>query len=264
VIAAEIAGVACRIECDDPAFAALLAARYTEFAADGPADVALRVELTAEPPDADLMRWTGPFARFAARGDGIEISGPGFRGAYDTRAGRGWITQPPDPAPLETLLTAILAGRLLDGGGFLLHAAAILGEDGARVFFGPSGSGKTTVATLVGTSVITDEITAIRRTSAGWRVSGVPWRGTRLEGDLAGIFRLARGPATRFRRLGPAEAARELFGSVFFPLADGREITRFLDTAGDLVAAVDAWEMAFTPECAFWDAVPRRALETAP
>lgn len=261
MIAAEIAGVTCRIECGDPAFAALLAARYSEFVADGPADALLTVELTAEPPDADLLQWTGPFARFAARGAAIEISGPGFRGGFDTRTGRGRITQPPDPAPLETLLTAIIAGRLLDQGGFLLHAAAILGADGARVFFGPSGSGKTTVATLVGAGVITDEITAIRRASGGWRVSGVPWRGTRLEGDLAGIFRLARGPATRFRRLGPAEAARELFGSAFFPLADGHEIGRFLDTVGDLVAAVDAWEMAFTPDRAFWDAVPRRAVE---
>lgn len=263
MIVLEIAGVTCRVESTDRAFASLLTERWANFVTRAPADVTLDVEVVGEPTDAALRAWAGPFARFGHREHELSIEGPGFRGAWDSRTGFGRIAQPADPAPLETLLTAIIAGRLLDEGGCLLHAAALIGPDGARVFFGPSGSGKTTVATLVGESVITDEITALRRTASGWRVSGVPWRGSRLEADLDGVFRLRKGPATSFRRLGPGAAARELLGSAFLPRADGAEIARFLEIAGDLVGTVPCWEMTFAPERAFWDAVPRRALEVA-
>ncbi|MGH7357089.1 MAG: hypothetical protein ACRELS_21235, partial [Candidatus Rokuibacteriota bacterium] len=120
----------------------------------------------------------------------------------------------------------------------------------------------TTVAGLVGDGVITDEITALRRTHDGWRVSGVPWRGARLEADLAGLFRLRKGATTVFRHLGPGEAARELLGCAFLPRADGAEIARFLEVAAALVATAGCREMTFALDGAFRDALPR-ALEVA-
>jgi hypothetical protein len=263
VIAVEIAGLVCHIESPDAVFAARLASRWAGFGSGARPDVTLRVEVVPPPAPATLRAWTGPFARFGHRAHELLIEGPGFHGRWDARTGHGRIAQPAEPAALETLLTAILATRLLSRRGCLLHAAALVGPDGVRVFFGPSGSGKTTVATLVAEGVITDEITAIRRVPGGWRVSGVPWRGTRLEADLDGIFRLRKGPGTSFRPLAPGEAARELLGSAFLPRADGAEIERFLGVAGDLVESVPCWEMTFAPERAFWDVVPRLGLEVA-
>lgn len=263
MIAVEIAGLVFSVACADAAFAALLADRWADFATRAPADVTLDVKVVAPPPDAEVLAWSGPFARLHQRNSELLIEGPGFAGTYDARAGRGRISQPADPAPLETLLTAIIASRLLEEGGCLLHAAALACADGAHVFFGPSGSGKTTVATLVGDGVITDEITAFRRTADGWRVSGVPWRGVRLEADLAGLFRLRKGATTLFRRLGPGEAARELLGCAFLPRADGPEIARFLGIAAALIATVGCREMTFALDGAFRDALPSRALEVA-
>ena len=74
---------------------------------------------------------------------------------------------------------------------------------GKRAFFGPSGSGKTTVAELIGEGVITDEIVAIRRVGEGWRVSSVPWRGSRPSADAAGLFRVRKADETSFARLSP-------------------------------------------------------------
>jgi hypothetical protein len=258
-----VAGTVCRVVSDDPAFTARLAARWAPFATDAPADVTLRVTLTPGPTRAELARWRGPFARYARRGAELRVEGPGFRGGWDRVTGHGWIRQPDDPVYLEALLTGIVAARLLEADGFLLHAAAVVADAGARVFFGPSGSGKTTVAALVGAGVITDEVCALRRAAGGWRVSAVPWRGAPLEADLEGLFRLRKGEAPSFRRLGPGEAVRELLGSAFLPRADGPEMERFLGIAADLLRTVPCREMTFAPDRAFWDAIPPPALEAA-
>ena len=253
----EVAGIPCTLECVDDVLAGILAPTYSDFSTTAPPRLSLRVELVP-PPSEDVIRaWSPPFARIRG-GDGtIEIEGAGFRGSFDEGAGRGWIVQPPDPAPLETFLTAIYAGALLREGGFLLHAAALRAWEGARVFFGPSESGKTTVAGLVGEGVITDEITAIRYQRGRFHVSSVPWRGSRLDGKLGALFRLRKAPATSFARLQPVEAVRQLLTCVFFSRANGAEITRFLEIADELVTAVPCYEMHFTPDRAFWDMIPR-------
>jgi hypothetical protein len=253
----DIAGIACRVECGDPAFRPLLSPRYDEFATGAAPELSLAVEVVEPPPDDVAARWSGPFARFTAANGTLAIEGAGFRGAFDERAGRGWIAQPLDPSPLETFLTAICAGRLLRAGGFFLHAAAIVAPRGACVFFGPSESGKTTAAELVGDGVITDEITAVRPAGDGYTVSGVPWRGRRLSAPLVGLYRLRRAGATSFTRLSPTASVRELLPSVFFSRADEEELGRFLAIAGDLVRRVPCFEMRFTPDRSFWEAILR-------
>jgi len=254
----DIAGIPCRLGCLDEAFRASLATRYADFAAEVPSEVSLRVEVTAALPTDVAARATGPFARMGGRDGVLTIEGAGFQGAFDEESGEGWISQPPDPAPLETFLTAICAGRLLRHQGFLLHAAAIMTNGDAYVFFGPSGSGKTTVAELIGKGVITDEITAIRREDEGYVVSAVPWRGQSLTAPLAGLFRLRKARETAFSPLSPIEALRQLLPSVFFPRADAREVDRFLEIGGDLVERVPCYEMRFTPDGSFWVAIPGR------
>jgi len=253
----DIAGIACRVECREEAFWDLLSPRYGEFASDAAPQLLVRVEVTAAPPEEVWARWSGPFARIAGGNGILSIEGAGFRGAFDERSGRGWISQPLDPSPFETFLTAIYAGRLLRAGGFFLHAAALVGEDGARVFFGPSGSGKTTVAGLAGEGVITDETAAIRPSGGGYRVSGVPWRGQPLSAPLAGLYRLRKAAETSFARLSPVDAVRQLLPSVLFANPDAPEIVRFLEIAGDLVTRVPCYEMRFAPDLTFWQSMPR-------
>jgi hypothetical protein len=251
-----IAGIGCRIECTDGRFGDLLRRRYEGFQSTRP-DLSLRVEIAPGASGQTAIDAAGPFARIGVVHRTVTIEGAVFTGSYDGRSGRGWILQPPDPAPLETFLTAIYANHLLRVGGFLLHAAAIVGPDGARVFFGPSGSGKTTVAGLVGAGVISDEIVAIRCQAGHYTVSGVPWRGTRLSARAAALFGLRQAQATSFTRVAPSVAIRRLLGSVFFAGPDPDEARRFFEVGGDLVQAVPAYEMRFARDRSFWDAVPR-------
>lgn len=254
-----LAGIPCRLECDDDVFGSFLASRYAEFASRADPQLSLRVEIVDALPDDVLEPSDTLFARIGGGAGVLTVTGADFRGVFDERAGDGWIVQPPDPAPFETLLTAICARYLLRNGGFLLHAAALQAPEGARVFFGPSGSGKTTLAERIGEGVITDEISVIRRVGHEYRVSGVPWRGSKLDADLAGLFALRKARATAFERLAPAAAVRRLLPSVFFARADALEIAQFLAAAAPLAAAVDCYDLQFTPDCAFWGALPGRA-----
>jgi hypothetical protein len=252
----EIAGVACRLRCADPAFSALLAGRYADFVAITAPTLAVDITLVDAPAAAVSASWTGPYARIAAGERTLTIEGAGFSGAFDESRGDGWIRQPAEAEPLETFLTAIYAGRLLEHGGFLLHAATIIGKAGAFVFFGPSGSGKTTVSELVGEGIVTDEITAIRRGEDGYVVSSVPWRGRAISAPLAGLLRLTQAAETTVTRLSRLQAVRGLLPSVFFSRIDTREVTRFLDIAAALTRRVPAFDLRFRRDPAFWGAVP--------
>jgi hypothetical protein len=255
----EFAGISCRLECREEHFRELLASRYAAFTSsnDAAPEVTVKVEGTTIPSDRMGARAAGPFARLGGQNGVLTIEGAGFRGAFDEESGEGWIAQPLDPTGLETFLTAICAGRLLRHQGFLLHAAALKTTEGASVFFGPSGSGKTTVAELIGTGIITDEITAIRRADEGYVVSAVPWRGQSLTAPLSGLFRLRKARETAFSPLSPIEALRQLLPSVFFPRADAVEIDRFLEIGADLVERIPCYDMRFTPDGSFWTAMPR-------
>jgi hypothetical protein len=259
LVALEIAGTACRVECDDRFFAARLGQRYAAFASGRSPELAIDVKLT-QPPGSDVVAaWSGPYARVVARPDGLSVEGVGFTARFDQTTGRAVITQPADPEPLETLLTAIYASRLLAHGGFFIHAATIVGKSGALVFFGPSGSGKTTVTELVGDGVLTDEISAIRSADQGFLVSSVPWRGQPGSAPLAGLFRLRQATTTGVRLLTAHEAIRELLPSVFFARADAGEFGRFLETAERLVRVVPVYELAFQRDRSFWSVVPGAA-----
>ena len=259
VVGLEIASVGCRLDCSDAPFAALLADRYADFPPTSEPEISVQVNVIEPAERVSLASWVGPYARIGGQADRITIEGADFSGVFDETTGSGAIDQPRDPAPIETLLTAIYASRLLREGGFLLHAATIVGKMGGCVFFGPSGSGKTTVTELVGERVITDEITVVRPGADGYVVSSVPWRGSPGAAPLTGLFRLEHARATSFTRLSPLETVRRLLPSVFFSRVGTREVSRFFETAAVLARSVPAFDMAFTRERAFWNAVPGAA-----
>jgi hypothetical protein len=260
VVALEIAGAACRLHCDDEPFAALLAARYADFSTAAEPTITIDVTVTG-PVTADVVAaWSGPYARVRSAGPSIAVEGVGFTAEYDETTARGWITQPPDPEPLETLLTAVHASRLLAAGGCMIHAATIVGRAGACVFFGPSGSGKTTVTELVGDGVVTDEITAIRPAGDGYVVSSVPWRGIRRTAPLAALFRLTQADRTSVTPLAPLDLVRHLLGSVFLCRRDAPEIGRFFEAAAALARAAPAYDLEFTRDRGFWNALEGGAV----
>src|SRR5213594_550932 len=77
---------------------------------------------------------------------------------------------------LENFLRVLTASCILDRGGFLLHAAGIVRNGRAYVFFGPSGSGKTTVTFLSPEdTILSDDLTLVVERDGRYEAAGIPF-----------------------------------------------------------------------------------------
>ena len=103
----------------------------------------------------------------------------------------------------ENYLRAILAYRLMECGGALIHSASAADLDGgAYLFVGQSGAGKTTLSLLnraEGLTVLHDDLNVIYREESETMLTPVPFSGDpQLQGGerraypLRGIFRLSK------------------------------------------------------------------------
>jgi hypothetical protein len=252
----EVGHVPVGLNTTDPALLRLLRQRFDRFLTTGAAP-AFEFDITVVPagsfdPDADLRvdmsggRWT------LRRGD--------FHAEWDAATRRGWIRQTLNPYAIDSVLRIVHTLVLAADGGFLLHASSAVRNGRAVIFTGPSGSGKTTIARLAPPDVtlLTDEISYVRRSAEGYAAFGTPFAGELGESGppvsapIAALFRLDRGPDNRQERLSQAEAVRTLMRNILF-FADDRPLTsRVLDTACDFAATVPAFHLAFAPDDRVW------------
>lgn len=202
--------------------------------------------------DADL-RVTGTNEQWTLqRGD--------FSVQLDARARRGWIRQTLNPYSIDSVLRIVYTLLLSTEGGFLLHASSAVRDGRAFLFTGPSGAGKTTIVGLApaDVTVLTDEISYIRRTDRGYRAFGTPFAGDRQEpgepisAPVAALFRLEQGPDNQRERLGTTAAVRALMRNILFFTVDPELTARLLDAACDFVAAVPAFRLTFAPDTRVW------------
>jgi hypothetical protein len=253
---------------------ALHRAERESLEALGPVDGALdagatrfRVQVIAappwtdgEPPDPHLET---PAAITWAN-DRVRIHHRNFASEIDAFAAEARLHRTTEHAfPLEITLRTALAARLPLEGGLPLHAAGLVMDGGAVVFFGDSGAGKSTLATLSPFPVLSDELVAVVRgepfaaTRTGfWGTLG---RGNAPAGafPLRALIGLEKGPF-RLERLTAQDALRQLVGRVLVPL--GPPLWReALAVIGRVAAAVPVYRMWWTLGEPPWKRL-RRAL----
>lgn len=148
--------------------------------------------------------------------------------------------------PMDQLLMVHTLGI---AGGALMHAASIVGRDGALLVAGHSGAGKTTLsraAAAEGAHILSDERTVVRPSPRGWMVGGTPWPG---EGGFAenrsvplrGIILLEQADRDELVPLTPARALAMLYRCHFPPLWDPRACERTLGNLEALVRTLPAF-----------------------
>lgn len=164
---------------------------------------------------------------------------------------------------LDSLLRILLSWKLTGCNGFLLHAATVIRNGKAYVFTGRSGAGKSTVASLSPKgSVLTDEISLLRRENGEWRAYGTPFwgefraAGSNTSAPVRGIFRLLQAAENRVTSLRPVEMIRTLLPNVLFFSSESEANRRLLEIVGQASEEMPGCELAFRKDPAFWEVLP--------
>lgn len=254
-----IAGTVIRLVSDDEPFLQdLLAERYEAFvfSAAGEPDIHIRLHCSPSPPTR-------------ARPETVQVrrAEGGWRFVYNSfvadvsdDASAADLTCLRNAYTVDSFLRALLALYLPFHQGVLMHAGALRHEGRGYVFAGRSGAGKSTVAKLLkdDADVLSDELVAIRQTSAGWLVYGTPFwgefarAGINQHALLGLICLLAKDTRHSLEPLPRRDALTALLQcSVQF--GEGARIAEaMLNTVSALVRVVPVYRLRFLPDKGFW------------
>jgi hypothetical protein len=152
----------------------------------------------------------------------VRLAGLGLQARLDWRpglAGALWTCEdggPVFPGVFENFLRVVVAYRLLELGGVVLHSAGVVSGGVAFLFLGRSGAGKTTVARLSlarGAEVLSDDLNALAPSAGGCAVLKLPFTGDLGERratlppvPLGALLRLEQDTADAVAPLSRAEA----------------------------------------------------------
>jgi len=168
-----------------------------------------------------------------------------------------------NPYTLDCLLRILLTWMLLPRAGFLLHAATVVRDGRAYLLTGKSGAGKSTVASLAPEgSVLTDELSLVRREDGVWRAYGTPFWGEFRAGDsntsapIAGIFRLVQSEENKIAPLRPVEFLRAMIGNVLFFSQQSADSQRLLEIVSQAAQELRGYSLEFRKDRSFWEVLP--------
>lgn len=260
----KIGEIAIALRTDNQRFLEALSQRYAGFHSSSQPDVVLDFDLTHNGPVSDddvRVRRDGKDWLFE-RGD--------FQARWDPLTGRGHVRQNPNPYALDSILRILHSLVLTARGGFLLHAASAICDGQAYLFSGVSGAGKTTITRLAPDSVtlLTDEISYVRPSPAGYLAHGTPFAGELAKAGenalapVSALFFLEKGPDNRVDDLLSAEAVRRLMRNILFFAEDPALVEKLLATACNFVEKVPVRRLTFYPDSRVWDQI--RNFESMP
>ena len=187
------------------------------------------------------------------------------RGWADLEQGRGELVMSPQASP-ENFLRVIFAHLALERNGLLVHAAGVVKEGSAYVFFGPSDSGKTTSVGLAPHGIIlSDDMVLLRVAEDQVTVQGVPFRGSLPETSrnniakpTAAIFSLRKAPHHALAELSKARASAALLGCVPFVLDYPPAGPQAMALVERILHLTPVLQLSFRRDPLFWELIEQR------
>jgi hypothetical protein len=252
----EVGGIAVRLNTSNRLLVEVLEQRFRRFL-NAAAQPQFEFDLTVVDPascdeDADLdVRFDGR-RWILRRGD--------FHAEFDRAARRGTVRQTLNPYAIDSVLRIVHSLVLSTEGGFLLHASSAVRNNRAFLFTGPSGAGKSTIAKLAPSdaTVLTDEISYVRRVGGEYVAYGTPFAGELADvgepaaARVAALFQLGHAHENTREALEEKAAVCTLMRNILFFAHDRTLISHVLDTACDFAARVPAYRLAFVPDNRVW------------
>jgi len=248
-----------QINAHDPKFLAMLRERYSGYiGSSNRPDIEFDVDLNpprGADPDADVRvtqengRWT------MQRGD--------FWAEWDPLKRQGRVRQTANPYSIDAVLRIVHSLILARQGGFLLHSASAIRNGRAFLFAGVSEAGKTTISRLAppDATLLTDEISYVRKESQGYFAYGTPFTGELAKlgenvcAPVAGLYLLAKGDENRIDPIAPAEAARSLLANLLFFAEDETLVQGIFHSAFEFVSHVPVSRLTFIPDSRVWELI---------
>jgi hypothetical protein len=258
-VSIEIGGMAIALRTQDPSFHRLIENRYTGFVGTSPASSLLFDIDLCEPSessvDDDLEVKIEGGEWLLKRGD--------FRARWNPETSRGRIRQSCNPYAIDCVLRIVHTLVLAKQGGFLVHAASAIRNGKAFLFSGVSGAGKTTISRLAppDATLLTDEISYVRREGNGYIACGTPFAGElarvgeNCSAPLSALFLLEKGLQNRIEPVGPSEAIQRLLRNILFFADDPELVKMVFQSACEFVSLVPIHRLIFVPDQRVWDII---------
>jgi len=254
----EIGDIPIFLQTDDEDFRRVIEDRYAGFV-NAAAEPICELEIHLHAPAASMPG----DVRVTRSGSVWRIERGDFRAEFDARSRRGWVRQSPNPYSLDAVMRIIHSLVLAEEGGFLVHAASGVRNDRAFVFAGVSGAGKTTISRLAppDATLLTDEISYIRRSGNGYHAYGTPFAGelarvgTNLKAPLEALYFLEKGPDNRIVPTGESDAAHALIRNILFFAHDPDLVKRVFEAALEFVSRVRVARFVFAPDERAWELI---------
>lgn len=225
----------------------------------------------------DMNGWTYTFDRDYTT-ESVRLAGFDFVGRLDwapALTGALWSSEAggaPFQCLFENYFRVVVAYRLLELGGALLHSACVASQGWAYLFLGSSGAGKSTISKISldsGRRVLSDDMNALCPHNGHTWAEKLPFAGDlgrtptpRSAYPVRSLNRLRQGQ-DNVRSLPPAQAVATLIACAPFVNSDPHRLDRLVANLQDLVANLPAQELTFSLEGNFWDLL-EEGCDTSP
>lgn len=260
----EIGGMPVRVNTTSPKFIRMLQDRYAGFVVSrNPVhDSVLELEFDVELSDARFENYDAA-VRVTQKGGRWQMTRGDFLAEWEPRKRRGTIRQSANPYSIDAVLRIVHTLALAKQGGLLLHAASAIRNGKAFVFAGISGAGKTTISRLapLDATLLTDEISYVRKTDNGYYAFGTPFTGELAKlgenesAPLAALYLLAQGPENKIEPVAAGEAVRSLLPNVLFFAEEPDLVRRVFQSACEFVDRVPVSRLTFAPDSRVWEMI---------
>ena len=271
----DLSGLTIEFKDLPPDLAARLRSRYHPFAVDATSDTpaAMRVQILDAAREQFLQpRGEDRSYRLSTvpEAGGLRMVAHGFAGWFALPGGEGVLALcagsfDPRERALENYLRACVAWLALDRGGFLLHSASIVLDDGrAFLFFGASGAGKSTLAAMNDEGrVVSDDLTLVLPDTMGrLEVVGAPFRGTYTQGDpvvgrypLHSAYRLRQDARTFVTPTVAAVVLAELLANLTFVVDQVGRVPGLAEQLQSRLLSFPTYDLHLRKQPGFWRAI---------
>jgi hypothetical protein len=258
MVVVQIGDISVGFRPSDPDFCGMIQERYAGFL-NSRLEPACRFDVHITAPAGGLDDDT----RVSRKGSVWQLQRGDFQAEWDRHTNNGWIRQCANPYSIDTVLrithSLILAGE----GGFLVHAASAMRSGRSYLFAGISGAGKTTLTRCAPSdvTVLSDEISYVRRRGSAYHAYGTPFAGElarsgeNVSAPLDTLFLLEKGPDNRTETISAKDAAQALMRHVLFFAHEPELVERVFDSVLEFVSRVNVRKLVFTPDERAWSVI---------